>query len=220
MIGDLPQTLVTVTVWAYWTSVCVLVVRSHIRYRTPAGGLPRTAKERWMWGLWVPAILLWQVVPAVAASANNVWLATPAVATNNVFLWAPRLAAAAVAVLAFALTIPNWFGMGRNWSMAIVPGKRCRLITNGMFSYVRHPIYALSISLMLATVVVTLSPAMVVIALIHITMLCIKATSEEEYLKRVHGAEYREYCHRTGRFFPRFMRSSGTSKDPSARRAA
>ncbi|MFW6168891.1 MAG: methyltransferase family protein [Planctomycetota bacterium] len=220
LIGDLPQTVVALTVWSYWTSVCVLVVRSHIRYRTPAGGLPRTAREQWMWGFWVPAIVLWQIVPALAASSSSAWLATPSVASSNVVLWTLRLAAAGFAVLAFGLTIPNWFGMGRNWSMAIVPGKRCRLITSGMFSYVRHPIYALSILLMLATVAVTLSPAMAVVGAIHITMLCIKATSEERYLKRIHGEDYAAYCKRTGRFFPRLRRTGKVSDNGSVREAA
>ena len=124
LIGDLPQTVVTLTVWAYWSSVCVLVVRSHIRYRTSAGGLPRTARERWMWALWVPAILLWQVLPAVAAFSASPLVATPQVALSNPLLLSVRYVAAAIAVLAYGLTIPNWLGMGKNWSMAIVPGKR------------------------------------------------------------------------------------------------
>ena len=220
LIRDVPQTFVALTVWGYWTSVCVLVIRSHIRYRTPAGGLPRTARERWMWALWVPAIVLWQIFPALGASATSPLLATPQAATSNALLWTIRLAAAVVALLAFGFTIPNWFGMGRNWSMAIVPGKKCRLITKGMFSYVRHPIYSLSILLMLATVTVTLSPAMALVAAVHVTMLCMKAISEERYLRLVHGQDYIDYCGRTGRFVPRWPRAAGADSEDAERRAA
>lgn len=220
LIGDLPQTIVAVTVWAYWTSVCVLVVRSHLRFRTAAGGLPRTLRERWMWALWVPAIVLWQVLPAVAATSDNGLLATPSVALNGWLLTTVRFPAAVLALLAFGLTIPNWLGMGRNWSMAIVPGKRSRLITTGMFSYVRHPIYALSMLLMLATVLVTLSPAMVVVAAVHIAMLWTKAVSEERHLTMVHGQKYEDYCRRTGRFVPRLWRSASPDDDQLGRRAA
>jgi hypothetical protein len=124
LFGDFPQTVVTITVWTYWTCVCVLVVRSHLRFRTAAGGLPRTGRERWMWALWVPAILLWQVLPAVAHGSTH-WLvaALPAAQTNPVLLTL-RGGAAFMAVVAFGLTVPCWLGMGRNWSMAIVPGKR------------------------------------------------------------------------------------------------
>ncbi len=220
LIGDLPQTIVTFAVWTYWTSVCVLVVRSHIRFRTSAGGLPRTGRERWMWALWVPAIVLWQVFPAVAGFSSNLLFATPQVALSNPLLWAFRLAAAGTAVLAYGMTVPNWLGMGKNWSMAIVPGKKCRLITSGMFSYVRHPIYALSILLMLATMAVTLSPAMTVVGVIHITMLYMKAISEERYLTGVHGEGYADYCDRTGRFVPRLFRPTDSAEESSTRKAA
>ncbi len=220
LIGDIPQTVVALTVWAYWTSVCVLVVRSHIRYRTSAGGLPRTARERWMWALWVPAILLWQVLPATAAVSASPWLATPQWALTNPLLLTVRFVAAGVAALALGMTVPNWLGMGKNWSMAVVPGKRCRLITSGMFSYVRHPIYALSILLMLATMTVTLSPAMTLVGLIHITMLRMKAIGEEQYLTQTHGQAYADYCARTGRFVPHLHTEDEVIDDDSSERRA
>lgn len=218
--GDLPQTIVTLAVWAYWTSVCVLVIRSHIRFRTSAGGLPRTTRERWMWALWVPAILLWQVFPAIAGSVSNPLFATPEIALNNPLLYSVRAIAAGLAVLAYGLTIPNWLGMGKNWSMAIVPNKRTGLITSGMFSYVRHPIYALSILLMVTTMIVTLTPAMTAIGIIHISMLSMKAMSEEKYLTSMHGQHYTNYCNRTGRFVPRLFHTNDATSDDSIRKAA
>ena len=220
LFGDLPQTVVTLTVWTYWFCVGALVVRSHLRFRTSAGGLPRTSRERWMWGLWVPAILLWQILPAVAGISANGLLATPQAAWSHPLLLTLRFAAAGLALLAFALTVPCWLGMGSNWSMAIVPGKRCRLITGGMFSYVRHPIYALSILLMLATMLVTLAPLMTLVGVIHITMLYLKTVSEERYLRQVHGRDYAEYCRQTGRFVPRILRATDRVQDHDTRKAA
>ena len=218
--ADIPQTVVTLAVWAYWTSVCILVVRSHIRFRTSAGGLPRTTRERWMWALWVPAILLWQVFPAIAGSTSNPLLATPQIALDNPLLLSLRSIGAGLAVFAYCLTIPNWLGMGKNWSMAIVPKKRSKLITSGMFAYVRHPIYALSILLMVATMIVTLTPAMTLIGIIHISMLTMKAMSEEKYLTTMHGQEYTDYCRQTGRFVPRVIRATEITDDRSIRKAA
>ena len=218
--GDIPQTVVTLAVWAYWASVCILVVRSHIRFRTSAGGLPRTIRERWMWSLWVPAILLWQVLPAIAGSASHPLFATPDIALENPLLLSLRSIGAGLAVFAYCMTIPNWLSMGKNWSMAIVPKKRSKLITTGMFAYVRHPIYALSVLLMVATMIVTLTPAMTLIGFIHIAMLTMKAISEEKYLTTVHGQEYTDYCKTTGRFVPRMIRAMETSNDQSIRKAA
>ncbi len=173
-----------------------------------------------MWALWVPAIVLWQILPVVAGSSDRVLLATPSLALTNPAILIIRHAAASVAVLAFALTVPCWLGMGSNWSMAIVPGKRCRLITDGMFSYVRHPIYALSILLMCTTMMVTLTLPMMIVGAIHITMLYLKATSEEGYLRQIHGQQYAEYCQVTERFVPRLYRPIATERDDEVRRAA
>lgn len=104
--------------------------------------------------------------------------------------------------------------------MAIVPDKKSKLITSGMFSLVRHPIYSLSILLMLATMAVTLSPAMTVVGVVHITMLHLKASSEERHLTCVHGQDYADYCDQTGRFIPRVFRSNRRSNDDQTRKAA
>jgi protein-S-isoprenylcysteine O-methyltransferase Ste14 len=89
------------------------------------------------------------------------------------------------------------------------------LITNGLFAYVRHPIYALSILLMLATVSVTLSVAMTLVGVIHISMLYTKALSEERHLKGTHGPKYARYCEQTGRFVPRLVAPSHPQDEDS-----
>jgi len=209
MTTDMPQNIVIIAVWAYWLCVVVMTVRSHIRYRTAAGGLPRTTRERWMWAAWMPAIVLWQVLPYLAAHSSHPLLAAPEFVRQYSAIHVIRWVAAVAAVLAFLATIPCWLGMGRNWSMAIVPAKRSRLITKGMFARVRHPIYALSILLMGATITVTATVTMTLVGALHITMLCLKAINEETYLRQMHGQRYADYCSQTGRFLPRIVISPG-----------
>ncbi len=205
---DLPATIVALTVWCYWACVVVLVVRSHLRFRTAAGAVPRTARERRLWRLWTPAILAWQVLPMLAAASSLPLCRLPSLAVEHSGVYGLRWAAAAVGVLAFAATIPCWLGMGRNWSLAVVPRKRTRLITSGVFAHVRHPIYALSILLMLATMVAVPTPAMMAVGLVHLWMIQGKALSEEKFLRQQYGEEYAAYCGRTGRFLPRFTRAN------------
>lgn len=205
LAGDVPCILIAVTVWAYWFCVGVMVVRNRLRFGRPAGGLPRTSRERWIWMAWLPAILLWQVLPVLSELMDHPLVALPPLALNGAYR-AGRWIGVALAMLAFGLTVPCWLRMGKDWSLAIVPGKRRRLITGGMFSYVRHPIYSLSILLMLATMVVIPSPAMLAIGCLHIAMLCAKAVYEERHLRGAHGQKYVDYCRRTGRFVPRLMR--------------
>jgi protein-S-isoprenylcysteine O-methyltransferase Ste14 len=215
-MNDVPATIVAITVWTYWACVVALVIRSHLRFRTAAGAVPHTPRERRMWRLWMPAVLAWQVLPAVAASVPYPLVGLPA-AAQQPWLYAGRLAAAGVAVLALGLTIPCWLGMGRNWSMAVVPRKRSRLLTGGMFARVRHPIYALSILLMLATMAAVPTPAMIAVGLLHLWMLRDKALSEENYLRQLHGDEYAAYCARTGRFFPRLFAPTGAAGETEQR---
>jgi protein-S-isoprenylcysteine O-methyltransferase Ste14 len=112
-----------------------------------------------------------------------------------------RWIAAVCAVICLVLTARCWARMGKDWSMAVVdrPGE---LITDGLFAHVRHPIYALSILLMLCSAVIVPTAPMLVIAIVHIVLMNLKARNEERHLLAVHGASYRSYLDRTGRFFP------------------
>ncbi|QDU98654.1 methyltransferase family protein [Lignipirellula cremea] len=209
---DLPQLTAVAAVWIYWSSVLVMVIRSHLRYKTQAGAVPHTAKEIAMWMIWVPAILLWQFVPTWAnqappwaGEAAISFITAPVALTQTAALQPLRWMGALLAVAAFAATVHCWFFMGSNWSMAVVPSKDTGLITQGAFSRVRHPIYALSIVLMLGTLITAPSPAVAVLAAIHWTMLTLKTLSEEEFLLSSHGDSYARYMKRTGRFFPKLI---------------
>ena len=68
--------------------------------------------------------------------------------------------------------------------------------------------------------IVTLTPAMTIVGIIHISMLTMKAMSEEKYLTTIHGQEYTDYCRKTGRFIPRLYRVERSSRDESFREAA
>ncbi len=216
---DLPTAIVAVTVWSYWACVIALVIRSHLRFRTAAGAVPHTARERALWWLWVPAILLWQVLPWLSCATSHPLLGLPPLAVEQGGIYGLRLAAAAVGVLALAATIPCWLGMGRDWSMAVVPRKRTRLITTGMFARVRHPIYALSILLMLATMAAAPTPAMIAVGLVHLWMIRGKALNEERFLRQQHGEAYAAYCARTGRFLPRMRVSHEQAAAQPTRRS-
>ena len=199
-----PQTIVVIIVWCYWLSVLLLLVRSRTKFRAAGGAVPKTKRESGMWLVWVPTVLLWQLLPILAYRSTLPLIAAPKWMVDNpnpLVDWLAVLAAG----LAYMLTIPCWLAMGSNWSLAVVPDKSTSLLTDGVFARTRHPIYALGILLMAATVAVAPSVAMLVVGALHLTMVILKAASEEHHLKRMHGESYREYCRRTGRFFPRIL---------------
>jgi ABC-type Fe3+/spermidine/putrescine transport system ATPase subunit len=63
--------------------------------------------------------------------------------------------------------------------------------------------------LMLASAVVLPTLPMLAIALVHVTLMNLKARNEEAHLAAMHGADYARYAARTGRFVPRF-----TTREP------
>jgi protein-S-isoprenylcysteine O-methyltransferase Ste14 len=57
--------------------------------------------------------------------------------------------------------------------------------------------------MMLAAALVLPTPAMLLVAAIHVALMNIKARNEEAHLARMHGDTYLRYVERTGRFLPR-----------------
>jgi protein-S-isoprenylcysteine O-methyltransferase Ste14 len=194
--------IVATIVWCYWLSVLFMIVRSRLKHHTAAGAVPHTGRERWMWLVWVPTVLAWLVLPVMGFHS-----ALPSITASQ---WIPdhfvaliHWLAVVAALLAYVLTVPCWLTLGSNWSLAVVPGKKTNLVTHGWYSRIRHPIYALGLLLMLATVVVLPSPVVLMLAAVHSTLVILKVANEERYLTQRHGQAYLDYCGRTGRFLPR-----------------
>ncbi|MEE2825529.1 MAG: isoprenylcysteine carboxylmethyltransferase family protein [Planctomycetota bacterium] len=200
--NQLPQNVVATTVTLYWTCVIGMIIRSWSKFRVTSGSLPKTRLEKRMWLLWVPTILAWNLL---AWNSNNA-ITEPIIALGMPWLtglWYSVLVVATLAAcFAFITTTRCWLGMGRNWSMAVTPSKDTELITEGLFSKVRHPIYALSLMLMISTMVVVANWMMFLVGSVHCSMLFLKAWNEERYLCQTHGIQYEEYQQRTNRFIP------------------
>lgn len=197
-----PQLIVAATVTLYWTCVLAMVVRSRARFRVASGALPKDRLEKRMWIIWAPTIVAWV---ALSWNSSNLILNMLSEHSNSLLyqvLLGGIWIAAIAAVTAFVLTTRCWLSMGQNWSMAVTPGKKTELITDGPFASVRHPIYALSLLLMLSTLVVVTNGLMLIVATIHCSMLILKSWNEERYLTSTHGQQYLEYLNQTNRFVP------------------
>lgn len=204
---DLPLLVVALTVTAYWIGVGAMVNRVRRHRRRDAGLVPEQPRERVMWLVWLPLVAAWIALPWLAQSRTEGLLGLPAFARVEGFLVVRSLAAAG-AVLCWVATLRCYRRMGDDWRMD-VSSQATALITDGPFQRIRHPIYTFSILLMLASVVVLPTLPMVAIALVHVTLMNLKARNEEAHLAATHGADYARYAARTGRFMPRF-----TTRDP------
>lgn len=200
---DIPVLVLTTTIWVYWFTVGAMVVRARRKTRHLAGLVPEQPLERRMWLVLVPTVLLWIILPWLALTRSQPPLGVPDFALSTPAYATLRWVAAVCGVMCLALTARCWMRMGSDWRMAVSETQRSALITDGLFARVRHPIYALSMLLMLCSAVIVPTAPMLVVAIVHIGLMNLKARNEERHLRKVHGAAYDDYLRRTGRFFPR-----------------
>ncbi len=201
---DLPGLLLAATIWVYWTCVGTMAVRVRRRTRKMSGIVPTQRIEQLMWLVWIPLVAAWMTLPYLAATRSGALWGLPEFARHGPYE-ALRWGAAAVGVVCLALSIECWLRMGKNWSMAVTPDQSTELVTSGLYGYIRHPIYALSIALMICTVFVAPTAPVFAMAAIHVALMLAKAGNEERFLAQRHGQTYRDYCSRTGRFLPRLQ---------------
>ncbi len=199
---DLPLLILALTITLDWGRVGVMVRRARRRSNDLAGLVPEQRRERVIWIVWVPLVAAWIALPWLGLGHRTGMLAVPAFARADPYATL-RWLAAAIAVASLLLTIRCWERMGKDWRMDVSEKNRAALITDGLYERVRHPIYALSILLMLCTVAVLPTPPMLAVAAVHVLLMVAKARSEERHLLSLHGQRYADYVARTGRFIPR-----------------
>ncbi len=95
--------------------------------------------------------------------------------------------------------------LGRNWIPGLAFRQNHRLVTSGIFQYIRHPIYAAHLlwavaqALLLHNWIAGFS--YLIIALPHYLL---RVNAEEKMMLDRFGDEYRQYQEKTGRLFPGF----------------
>ena len=199
---DWPGVLLVATIWAYWIGVGIMIVRVHRATHKLAGLVPEQSLERVMWIVWVPLVAAWLTLPYLALLRTHAPLALPAFARLTPGYAALRWFGAIGALVSLLLTSLCWSRMGTGWRMDTSKSDSEVLITDGMFRYVRHPIYALSMLLMACTVIVVPTIPMAVLGAVHFVLNQLKARNEERHLLATHGEDYRTYLDHTGRFLP------------------
>jgi protein-S-isoprenylcysteine O-methyltransferase Ste14 len=199
MTANLPASAVGLIVVIYWGRVVRLALKIRRRAAHSANVIPPGIGGWITRAIWLPVVCLWICIPLLGPAINGrVWLVRP-IYDLPIVGWI----AAAVALACLVFTWMCWKRMGKSWRMGIDPAEKTLLIVTGPYAHVRHPIYALSSALMLATVVADPVPLLMVVAVAHLVLLQLEARREERHLAHVHGQPYLDYCATTGRFVPR-----------------
>lgn len=81
--------------------------------------------------------------------------------------------------------------------------KEHKLVTNGPYRWVRHPLYTVGSSLFIAFGMMADNWFIAMLGLLAFIGMAIRTPKEEANLVEKFGDEYRDYMKRTGRFFPK-----------------
>jgi protein-S-isoprenylcysteine O-methyltransferase Ste14 len=115
---------------------------------------------------------------------------------TNGLAFALVVAATFVGVAALAVNRPG------NFNVRPELKDSARLVTDGIYAHIRHPMYGALLLAMLAAIVADPRPWRIGVWLALFAVLLAKALREEGYL-RARFPEYAEHQARTGRFLPR-----------------
>jgi protein-S-isoprenylcysteine O-methyltransferase Ste14 len=187
----------------YWAGVLIQARRIRKQIQRSPNLKPRGAREKALWFGWFMVILAWIGQP---------WLVGVAVTTPGLALFpglqhpASLVMGLALVALGYAGTLWTYAAMGDTWRIGIDANEKTALVSRGPFKWVRHPIYLLQIVMLAGAVLLLPTGVSFVTLATHYVCVLIKARDEENYLKTVHGAAYRDYLSNTAGLFPRLIR--------------
>ncbi len=112
----------------------------------------------------------------------------------------------AIPILAAAFWL-FWYShdtIGRYWSMRVVLKTEHRLVTDGPYRHIRHPLYTALFLGYLGTVLALQSWMLVAWLPIFVIAYCVFAKEEEKVMERGFGEAYRAYRLQAGMFLPKW----------------
>lgn len=138
-----------------------------------------------------PLVYLLTGFPAFADHAFRVWMGWAGATVEVLFVW---------------LFFESHRALGRNWSITLEIRDSHRLVTDGLYRYVRHPMYtsfwlwAIAQALLIPNWIAGLA-GLAGVAGLYFS----RVGKEERLMEQTFGDEYRAYCAKTGRVVPRLL---------------
>jgi protein-S-isoprenylcysteine O-methyltransferase Ste14 len=131
---------------------------------------------------------------------------------DGVGVWVVGLVVAGVGIVS---TLAAQQAMGVSWRVGVDHGESTELVTAGVFAFVRNPVFTAMIATGVGLTVLAPNPVALaaVVALVAAIEIQVRAV-EEPYLLRTHGAVYRDYTARVGRFLPGIGRRPALGTQP------
>jgi protein-S-isoprenylcysteine O-methyltransferase Ste14 len=108
------------------------------------------------------------------------------------------------------LCVPGIYWLFSSIGTGITPvsatRKEHKLVTHGIYHYIRHPLYTLGSSLFISFGMMADNWFIAALGILTFILMAIRTPKEEANLIEKFGDEYREYMKRTGRFLPKLGR--------------
>lgn len=112
------------------------------------------------------------------------------------------LAGALVGVFGLAICLAAQTTMGGSWRVGIDTENQTKLITHGIFRWIRNPTYLGLFILNLGAWLIWPTPFVATYGLVFFIVMEIQVRCEEEHLMRIHGHDYSNYAKSTRRYLP------------------
>lgn len=176
---------------SYWTTVVIKVIRIKAKIGKSPNVIPKESLGYLSRAIMLPLVLLWIILPWHATFSSEI--------ISSKFAWFGSV----ICFGSYLSTLYCWHYMGNSWRIGIDPQEKNKLITDGPFKHIRHPIYALSMLLMLGSLLCLQTIGMLILFCVHWFIFTLEAVREERYLVKTFGETYQEYMQHTNRFLPK-----------------
>ena len=121
-----------------------------------------------------------------------------------------QIAAMAIMCFAFSLNILFTLSAAKSIKAGVEEGEKPKLVTTGIYRYIRHPGYLALCLAVLGTFLIIPNVLILIFLLYTIVVIYGHTLEEERNLTEVYGKEYERYKDKVGRFFPRIVNRSQT----------
>ena len=111
-----------------------------------------------------------------------------------------KIVGLAVLVVSLIWTYAAQADMRGSWRIGIDEAEKTSLVTQGIFSYSRNPIYLGMMVSVLGLVMVTPNALTIMLMVLGIVLIQIQVRLEEEFLFKMHGDSYADYKSKVSRF--------------------
>jgi len=103
----------------------------------------------------------------------------------------------ALSIIGFVVTLANF---GKSFRVGIDEKQPDKLITGGVFTFSRNPVYLCFLVYFLGLLLIFRNVALIIVTIIAMIMIHRRILREESFLSSYYGQEYKEYCIKVRRY--------------------